>query len=266
MPAAGKGGARRTAKVTTKKAPTTKQVAARPASTRATPATKKRAAPAKASKGSKVSKVSKAAKVTKATKVTKASKPAKTATKALTRAPARTAVKTPVKTPVKTAAKTPAKTAPVATAPAPAKKGGKKTVICELSGFEVTPSAANLSPKTLERLKGRLLEERERLLRQADGLDAEAEQLARDRDGGDTQFDEESGEGDTINIERERDLLLSASAREHVDDIDAALVRMRKGTYGVCIYAGRKLPLERLEVFPWADVCVDCKARAERRR
>ena len=33
------------------------------------------------------------------------------------------------------------------------KKSGKKTVICELSGFEVTPSPANLSPKTLERLQ-----------------------------------------------------------------------------------------------------------------
>jgi RNA polymerase-binding transcription factor DksA len=51
-----------------------------------------------------------------------------------------------------------------------------------------------------------------------------------------------------------------------VDAIDAALVRMKKGTYGVCSYAGRKIPIERLEAIPWADVCVDCKARAERRR
>ena len=75
-----------------------------------------------------------------------------------------------------------------------------------------------------------------------------------------------SGEGDTIAVERERDLLLSAQARHVVDEIDAALVRMKKGTYGVCSYAGRKIPLERLEAIPWADVCVDCKARAERRR
>jgi RNA polymerase-binding protein DksA len=104
------------------------------------------------------------------------------------------------------------------------------------------------------------------LLHQADELAAEAEQLAREREAGDTQFDEESGEGDTVNIERERDLLLSASARQVVEDIDAALARMKKGTYGVCSYAGRKIPLERLEAIPWADVCVDCKARAERRR
>jgi RNA polymerase-binding transcription factor DksA len=163
-----------------------------------------------------------------------------------------------------------AKKAAAATPPAktpPAKKVPvKKTVTCELSGFEVMPGKANLSPKTLERLRKKLLEEQERLQGQADELAAEAEALARDREGGDTQFDEESGEGDTVNVERERDLLLSASARQVVDEITEALVRMKKGTYGVCTPAGRKLPLERLEAIPWANVCVDCKARAERRR
>ena len=58
---------------------------------------------------------------------------------------------------------------------------------------------------------------------------AEADQLAAEREGGDTQFDEESGEGDTINIERERDLLLSASAQQIVDEIDRALERIADG-------------------------------------
>jgi RNA polymerase-binding protein DksA len=164
------------------------------------------------------------------------------------------------------AKKTAAKKAP-AKATAPAKRAPrKKTVICSLSGFEVTPGAPGLAPKTKERLKAKLLEEKARLLHQADELVAEAEDLARNREHGDTQFDEESGEGDTIAVERERDLLLSAQARQVVDEIDAALARLRKGTYGVCSYAGRKIPLERLEAIPWADVCVDCKARAERRR
>ena len=63
---------------------------------------------------------------------------------------------------------------------------------------------------------------------------------------------------------------MQLSAIDHVgvavEDIDAALARMKKGTYGVCSYAGRKIPLERLEAIPWADVCVDCKQRVERPR
>jgi RNA polymerase-binding protein DksA len=195
--------------------------------------------------------------------------PAKAAPK---KAPPAKAAPAKKATPAKAAPakKAPAKKAPAKAAPAkaePAKRAPrKKTVICPLSGFEVTPGAPGLSPKTKDRLKAKLLEEKARLLHQAEELVAEAEELARNREHGDTQFDEESGEGDTIAVERERDLLLSAQARHVVDEIDAALARLKKGTYGVCSYAGRKIPLERLEAIPWADVCVDCKARAERRR
>ena len=139
-------------------------------------------------------------------------------------------------------------------------------MICELSGFEVTPSAAEPVAQDARPAAPEAARREDAAAQQADELAAEAEQLAREREAGDTQFDEESGEGDTVNVERERDLLLSASARQVVEEIDEALARMKKGTYGVCKYAGRKIPLERLEAIPWADVCVDCKARAERRR
>jgi RNA polymerase-binding transcription factor DksA len=145
-----------------------------------------------------------------------------------------------------------------------ARKAG--TVICPLSGFTVSPQRANLSPRTIERLRRKLVDERERHLRQAEELQAEAEALALERDQGDTQFDEESGEGDTVNVERERDLLLSASARQIVEAVDRALQRMDKDTYGVCVPAGRRIAVERLEAIPYAEECVECKARAERRR
>ncbi|HXY92015.1 MAG TPA: TraR/DksA C4-type zinc finger protein [Acidimicrobiia bacterium] len=156
---------------------------------------------------------------------------------------------------------------PVAAKPEPVKKPPRKTtVICPLSGFEVKPDKPNLSPRTIERLRARLLEERARHLSQADQLLAEAAQLALDREEGDTQFDEEGGEGDTISVERERDLMLSASARQIVEEIDRALERMRNKTYGLCTPAGRRISVERLEALPYAETCVDCKARAERRR
>ena len=85
-----------------------------------------------------------------------------------------------------------------------------------------------LAPSTLQKLRERLEIERERHLRQADELTAEADLLASEREQGDTQFDEESGEGDTVNVERERDLALSATARQTVDDIDRALSQMSR--------------------------------------
>lgn len=224
-----------------------------------------KAEPAKALKSSKPAKSAKSTKVAKATKKAAPAKrgsPAKKATK--TAKPAKKAV--PAKKAAKAVAAAPAKKA-AAPAPArPVKEPKQNTVTCELSGFEVMPGVPQLSPKTVDRLRQKLLAEKDRLLQQSEDLAAEAEQLAREREAGDTQFDEESGEGDTVNIERERDLLLSASARQVVEEIDEAVTRMKRGTYGVCKYAGRKIPLERLEAIPWANVCVDCKARAERRR
>ena len=87
-------------------------------------------------------------------------------------------------------------------------------------------SAAEL--KFLESQHELLLKERATYLRQADSLKAEADSLAELREPGDVQFDEESGEGDTLAVERERDLALSHQARAAVEEIDHALDQDRR--------------------------------------
>jgi RNA polymerase-binding transcription factor DksA len=83
---------------------------------------------------------------------------------------------------------------------------------------------------------------------------------------GDVQFDDESGEGDTMVVERERDLALSAQARQTIADIDAALQRIAAGTYGYSLVSGRPIPRERLEAIPWATVLVEEKVGGIGRR
>jgi RNA polymerase-binding transcription factor DksA len=80
-----------------------------------------------------------------------------------------------------------------------------------------------------------------------------------DLDPGDVQFDDESGEGDTLVVERERDLALSAQARQMVADIDAALTRIDEGVYGYSLLSGRPIPKERLKAIPWATELVEEK-------
>ena len=101
-----------------------------------------------------------------------------------------------------------------------------------------------------------LLRERASYTSSADRLAAEAAALMADREPGDVQFDEESGEGDTIAVERDRDLALSAAARQSVADIDAALARLDNNTYGICLAGDDIIPRERLEAIPEASVCV----------
>ncbi len=288
----GRAGKKATARRTTGAARPSPRRAAPPAKRAAKPAAKKPAKPTAKKPAKPTAKKKTAAKkaVPKPTKPAPAKKKTAATKPAAKKSPAKatrpttkkaTEPRPAPKKPAKTAAPAPTK---AAAAPAAAKakpaaaavarpsilegrtKHGKNTVLCPLSGFEVTPSPANLGTKTLERLRQKLIDEKQRLLHQADDLTAEAEQLAREREAGDTQFDEESGEGDTVNVERERDLLLSATARQVVEEIDDALDRIKRNKYGVCKPAGRKIALERLEAIPWAQVCVDCKARAERRR
>ena len=144
----------------------------------------------------------------------------------------------------------------------------KKTDVfrCPISGIPVKAEKPNLSDKTLAKLKELLIEERVRHLAQMDELTQEAVDMITDREAGDTQFDEESGEGDSVAVERERTLFLAAEAQNTVDQIDRALGRMKDHSYGLCVPSGRRISVPRLEALPWTEVCVDCKARSERRR
>ncbi|MED5221605.1 MAG: DNA-binding protein, partial [Actinomycetota bacterium] len=118
----------------------------------------------------------------------------------------------------------------------------------------------------LDDQKKALLAERARYVQSADNLQAEADALLEDRDPGDVQFDDESGEGDTLAVERDLDLALSAQARAAVDEIDAALERIRRGVYGVCVVSGKNVPKERLKAIPWAAERVEFKAGGLGRR
>ncbi|MHB1129588.1 MAG: TraR/DksA family transcriptional regulator [Ilumatobacteraceae bacterium] len=101
-----------------------------------------------------------------------------------------------------------------------------------------------------------LVEARTKLLGQANRLEDEAHALIQDVEMGDVQFDEEGGEGDTMVVERERDLTLSAQARQTVEEIDAALVRIRTGEYGYSVHSGLPIPRERLKALPWTTESV----------
>jgi RNA polymerase-binding transcription factor DksA len=105
-----------------------------------------------------------------------------------------------------------------------------------------------------------------RLMGQAVRLEDEANSLIEEAEMGDVQFDDEGGEGDTMVVERERDLALSAQARQTIADIDEALGRLAKGTYGYSEASGRPIPRERLEAIPWATELVEEKVGGIGRR
>jgi DnaK suppressor protein len=120
--------------------------------------------------------------------------------------------------------------------------------------------------KFLEEMRTLLLEEREEYARQAEDLRAEAESLALDREPGDVQFDEESGEGGTVAVDRERDLTLSAQALATIEEVDFAVIAIDNKLYGACENCGQPIPKARLRALPYARLCVACKSGGLHRR
>jgi len=114
--------------------------------------------------------------------------------------------------------------------------------------------------------KEALLVERSTYLEQANSLREEAESLINEAEPGDVQFDEESGEGGTATVDRERDLALSAQALNAVEEINYALRKIEIGKYGVCEGCGQLIVKDRLEALPYARLCVACKSGGLSRR
>jgi RNA polymerase-binding transcription factor DksA len=209
-----------------------------------------------------------------------AAKKTANATKATAKKPAAKKAAAPKKAPAKKAAapkKAPAKKA--APAKAAAKKAPAKPV-AKVASPPKLPAAAGggqIVKKAPPKRKGpldkfllgqveALKEERETYTRQAVSLKAEADMLMAEREPGDVQFDEESGEGDTLAVERERDLALSAQAQAAIEEIDLALAKIKEGTYGVCEQCHNTIPKERLRALPYAALCVQCKSAGFSRR
>ena len=149
------------------------------------------------------------------------------------------------------------KAVPPAPAPTlPSVKGETKDGIKYTKDFDV---------KFLTTQRKALVEARESLTRQAVRLEDEAFSLI-DDEMGDVQFDDESGEGDTMVVERERDITLSANARHDIAEIDSALERISLGSYGYSRLSMKPIPRERLEAIPWSTELVEEKVGGIGRR
>ncbi|MER7762377.1 TraR/DksA family transcriptional regulator [Streptomyces sp. NPDC097619] len=84
------------------------------------------------------------------------------------------------------------------------------------------------------------------------------------RDSGDGAGDDEADTG-SKNITREHELSLASNAREMLEQSERALERLEAGTYGLCESCGKPIGKARMQAFPRATLCVECKQKQERR-
>ena len=68
---------------------------------------------------------------------------------------------------------------------------------------------------------------------------------------------------DFLETQQEQSTLVTVQAL--LTEVQRALERIDKGTYGTCVECGQPIPEKRLEAIPWAARCVKDEERLEQR-
>jgi RNA polymerase-binding protein DksA len=123
---------------------------------------------------------------------------------------------------------------------------------------QASPTEPEIDPRwkwhyrALMRLAGRFMRDHEQRRR-----DINASLLESHKDPADTAADES-----------ERDIFFAelAMERNSLEEIEAALQRIRRGTYGICEATGKPISPDRLRAIPWTRFCREAAPRGERRK
>lgn len=109
----------------------------------------------------------------------------------------------------------------------------------------------------LKHLQAQLESEQKRYAEELANLQTNASTSEERREG--SPFGKREEEA-TETLELEKRLALENRVRQEMSDIEHALEKFEKGTYGLCENCGQPIALERLEALPQAALCVNCKA------
>jgi DnaK suppressor protein len=114
-----------------------------------------------------------------------------------------------------------------------------------------------LEPQLLKTLRSDLQEHGDRLRKEISdqGVDPDSEEF---------HVDLERGFADSAHstAERARLIALVKELRSNLVDIERAVDKMDRGTYGLCERCHQPIGSERLEAIPWARLCIACKQKA----
>ncbi len=117
----------------------------------------------------------------------------------------------------------------------------------------------------IAKFRAQLEEKRQELLEQ---LDAIAERTARKSDpealAEEQDFDDAPGDAAIETLERGQEMALEDNIEDLLQRVDAALLKIEKGTYGTCDACRGNIKVARLKALPWATLCLECQSRMER--
>ena len=127
--------------------------------------------------------------------------------------------------------------------------------------FKPDPKA-KLSKKELDQYKKILLDKRSELIGDINNMEEEA---LRQNSGSLSTLPQHMAEQGSDTFDQSLSLDLAQVDRHLLKEIEAALVRIELGTYGVCERTGKRISAERLAELPWARYSIEAAREMERR-
>lgn len=67
-------------------------------------------------------------------------------------------------------------------------------------------------------------------------------------------------------LAREMGSKMSSNHKNSLIKVEEALKRIKENTYGKCAECGADIPVPRLEILPFAELCINCQNEHERYR
>ena len=120
---------------------------------------------------------------------------------------------------------------------------------------------SRLTPDDLKTFRELLLNKRREVMSAIDGMETEA---LRTNSGESSGMPIHMADVGSDAYEQDLQLGISASERERIIEIDAALSRIAEGTYGICELSGKAIRKARLRAKPWARMTIDTAREEER--
>src|SRR5690348_15083169 len=93
---------------------------------------------------------------------------------------------------------------------------------------------------------------------------AELNTALRNREG--IAIEKTADAADEVQLARERELAIRNLDRDSnlLRLVQAALDRIAKGCYGICLHCDQEIRPKRLEAAPWSSYCIKCQEAADR--
>ena len=117
-----------------------------------------------------------------------------------------------------------------------------------------------LAQTTVNRFKKKLLEEQKQLRALLERHQEERERIRLSEASAERSPDPTSADGGSMAFELEKELTLDENSKHLLNQIDHALVLIKKKKYGNCENCQNSIPVARLEALPYSTQCKDCAA------